>query len=434
MPLSLLEVFLDMRAWVVQVGEPVSFVDGGIRPFQTEMLVNRLVERGHDVLFWSSTFDHLQKRFRFFEERNVALGSRLRYHFLHGSTAYRKNISFGRCRHDLELAEAFLRAASEEAVPDLILCSVPPLRLARRVAEYAHAHGIPFILDVRDTWPDSLLKNLKFPFLQLARWIFRRDLRRTRQIFHRANGITAISIDCLRWGLKRADRRSSRWDKVFPLAYEEPPKTIFHSSGERVAFLRSIRAENAEAVVTCIGRVGSSFDFDLVMQLAKEYGKDSQRRVQFVLAGDGPIQRLLRKKFKELPNLTITGWLDQGELQRILAVTTVGLLPYRPIHCSSIRNKPLDFLAMGIPMVSSLCGDLAELMDRHGFGLPFRSGDGAALHACLEQLLHSPQLRKKMGENGLNVFQEHFTADRICGSFADYLEEFQREQSRCRLP
>jgi glycosyltransferase involved in cell wall biosynthesis len=419
-----------VNIWVVQVGEPVSFVDGGSRPFRSEMLANRLVERGHCVLRWASTFDHLRRVFRFQEAREIALGSTLRYRFLHGPTDYAKSISPRHARHSREIAAQFSLLAPEEALPDLILCALHPVPLALCVTDYAHRHNIPLFLDVRDTWPDSLTKNLKFPWRPLARWIFRGEKRRIQKIFHRADAITAISTECLRWSLGQADRKSHRWDRIFSLAYEEPPREIFASEEQRKNYLRTIDAADAQHIVTCIGRVGSSFDFDLVVRLARHFWREGRRDVRFVLAGEEPVRRLLYKKFPALPNLTVTGWLDQRELYQLLAVTTVGLLPYKDIHCPTIRNKPLDFLSMGVPMLSSLHGELFFLMRQNSFGICFPPKDLAALHALLCRLLQSPNLRESMRENGLRVFRENFLADKVYGEFVAHLEAFHRHRTR----
>ncbi|MDR1436041.1 MAG: glycosyltransferase [Puniceicoccales bacterium] len=412
-----------MNVWIIQMGEPISFLDGDSRPFRTEMLVNRLVERGHSVLHWTSTFDRVRKRFRFRGAREMALGSRLRYRFLNGPTPYGRNVSLGHSQHDRELAEAFVNSAGEEPRPDLIVCSIPPLRLARRASEYAHGHSVPLIVDVRERWPDSFFDSLHFPIRNLFRFIFRSDRRRTKQVLHSASAVVAISDSCLRWALQKADRQRGAWDRVFPLAYEEPPKILFSEDGQRVAYGRRFSIGADDTVLTCLGRVGSSVDFDAFTALAERMADVGRSDIKFVLAGEKPSKGLGRAA--KLPNLIITGWLDRIDLQRLLSMTTVGLLPYaNDVQGPTIRNKVMDFLAMGVPVISSLGGEFGRLMDRYGFGLQFRAGDMDQLVECVERLLRSKALREKMALGAANAFREHFTANRVYGEFAEYLEKF----------
>lgn len=415
-----------MNIWVIQVGEPISFIDGGSRLFRTEMLVNRLVERGHQVLRWTSTFDHMKKNFRFWDRREIELGSHLHYRFLHSNTPYRKNLSLQHARHDREIAMAFDAEASEESTPDLILCCIPPLRLGEVVCTYAHRHNVPLILDIRDIWPDSLLRHLPWYSRWLGEWILGGERRRAKEVLYHANALTSISREGLKWGLRQADRRRRDWDQIFPLAYEEAPKQIFANDDERLQAFDAIGATPADIVVTCIGRVGSAFNLDLVIRLAKDYWQEGHRQIKFVLAGEEPIYGFLQKKYAKLPNLKITGWLNQQQLQQLLAITDIGLLPYRNIHSPTLRNKPLDFFSMGIPILSSLKGEVAFLIRSEEIGLIFRSGDLISLRGALDSLLNDPEKRREMGKRALQIFHDQYAANRVYPAFVDYLEDFQR--------
>jgi glycosyltransferase involved in cell wall biosynthesis len=245
-----------------------------------------------------------------------------------------------------------------------------------------------------------------------------------QQILHRANGIVALSKDDLKWALAKADRKRRHWDAIFPMAYEEPPQKIFADRNGRVDYLKSIGASENQSVVTCIGRVGSAFDFQAIVSLAQSYHSDGRTDVHFVLAGEEPIRRFLQKRFRPAANLSITGWLDQKDLNALLAVTTVGILPYRSIHSPTIRNKPLDFLSMGVPVLSSLGGELAYLIEVHQFGCTFSSDNPHTLRQTLDKLLGDEKLREQMHKNGLRLFYERFSANKIFPAFVDYLEEF----------
>lgn len=413
-----------MRIWVIQEGEPISFVEGSNRLFRTEMLVNRLVDRGHSVLRWSSTFDHLRKTFRFCDGRDIELGTSLRYVFLHGPTAYRKNISLAHFRHNREIQKAFRLRAVDERAPDLILCSIPSLPLAEAATEYARRYHIPLVMDVRDDWPDSFLDNLTF--LRRVFWslVLRKETNRLSQILHHASAITAISSAHLNWALKKADRCAGPWDAVFPIAHEEPPKKIFDGEKQRLKFYGQIGARPDQSLVTCIGRIGSAFDFDLVVKLAKQYLAEGRHDIHFILVGEGPVRRLLKKKCPDLANLTITGWVNQRHLQRILAITDVGLLPYKSIHSPTIRNKPLDFLSMGIPVLSSLRGEVEDLIREYNIGLSYANGNLLDFRKSLDYLLEHGGLRMKMRQQALTVFHGHFSATKIYPAFAEFLENF----------
>lgn len=423
-----------MRIWVIQEGEPISFVDGNNRLFRTEMLVNRLVARGHSVLRWSSTFDYLRKTFRFCDGRDIELGSSLRYLFLHSPTAYKKNISLAHFRHNREIQAAFSLQAVDERVPELIFCSIPSLPLAVAASEYAHRYHVPLVMDVRDDWPDSFLDNQTFLRRMVWRFLLRRENYRLSQILHQASAITAISQAHLNWALRKAGRCHGPWDAVFPIAHEEPPRNFFEDEKQRLNFYGQIGARPDQSLVTCIGRIGSAFDFELVVKLARQYLAENRHDIHFVLVGEGPVRRLLKKKCPDLPNLAITGWVNQRHLQRILAITDVGLLPYKSIHSPTIRNKPLDFLSMGIPVLSSLRGEVEDLIREYNIGLSYANGNLLDFRKSLDYLLEHKRLRMKMKQQALTCFHSLFSATKIYPAFAEFLESFRenwKDDGKC---
>jgi glycosyltransferase involved in cell wall biosynthesis len=388
------------------------------------MLTTRLVERGHSVTIWTSTFDHLRKTFRFCDQRVVVVSSQLRYVFLEAKARYRKSLSWANRRHNQQLAEAFEKMASREQLPDLVLCTIPPLPLAAAVVKYAHRRNVPLIADVRDTWPASFVKNLPPALQWFGHFLLRREWQRAKQILHHAAAIVTVSKYDSRWAFKQADRRRHRWDVIFPLAYEDPPRAAFSTDEAREECLRFIGAEGKKAIVTCVGRVGSAFDFEVVTRLAEHYHRNGRGDIHFVLAGEEPVYRFWAKPCKIPPNLKITGWLDQQRLNAILSLTDIGLLPYRSIHSAAMRNKPLDFLSHGIPMVSSLSGELAQLIERHQLGCTCPEGDVAAFSRAIDELIGDPELRNRVRANALAVFRDQFSAQKVYAGFADYLETF----------
>ncbi|MCD4712908.1 MAG: hypothetical protein K8R73_06455, partial [Clostridiales bacterium] len=49
-----------MNIWLIQTGErlPIQIC---VRKMRTAILTNKLLERGHNILWWASAFEHQQK-------------------------------------------------------------------------------------------------------------------------------------------------------------------------------------------------------------------------------------------------------------------------------------------------------------------------------------------------------------------------------------
>ena len=159
-----------MRVWLVTVGEPLPLDPGSPRLLRAGILAERLWERGHQVVWWTSAFDHTAKRHRCAGVKAIQLRERYHLRLLHGP-GYRRNVSLARLLDHRAVAHEFSRQAIAETPPDIIVASFPTIELSAASTSYGLKRGIPIVLDVRDLWPDIFLNILPAwfrPFGQIA--------------------------------------------------------------------------------------------------------------------------------------------------------------------------------------------------------------------------------------------------------------------------
>lgn len=78
-----------MKIWLLQTGEQLP-IGQGARKLRTELLAEKLIERGHTVTWWTSCFDHLRKKWYFDQDTIFTASPSLTIHALKGM-AYRRN-------------------------------------------------------------------------------------------------------------------------------------------------------------------------------------------------------------------------------------------------------------------------------------------------------------------------------------------------------
>src|SRR5262245_53272534 len=118
-----------MRVWLVTVGEPLPTDGGTDRLLRAGILADLLHQRGHDVTWWTSTFDHVRKRHRFETDTTLDPKPGYRMILLHGA-AYTKDVSLRRIANHRATGRAFSRLAEAEPPPHVVLCSLPTLELS----------------------------------------------------------------------------------------------------------------------------------------------------------------------------------------------------------------------------------------------------------------------------------------------------------------
>src|SRR5678816_2379197 len=192
-----------MKVWIVNVGEPMAVDPGAERKLRMGLIADRLIERGHEVVWWTSSFDHNYKRQRYTSNATVRISESFEIRFLH-ARPYSANISIGRLINHRQLGRAFEFAAQATAGadrPDVIFATMPIVELAAAASSYGKRHDIPVIIDIRDLHPDiylNLVPRVAHPVARLAMTQMYRDLRTS---LHLASGLVAIAPSFLDWGL-----------------------------------------------------------------------------------------------------------------------------------------------------------------------------------------------------------------------------------------
>jgi hypothetical protein len=124
-----------LRIWLITIGEPLPIDGANDRLHRSGMLAILLVSKGHEVVWWTSTFDHARKKQRFNIDTSIEINDCFNIRLLR-SVNYKKNMSINRIINHYMLARKFSKLARLESRPDIILCSFPPIELSVVATRY----------------------------------------------------------------------------------------------------------------------------------------------------------------------------------------------------------------------------------------------------------------------------------------------------------
>ncbi|HVN96734.1 MAG TPA: glycosyltransferase family 4 protein [Syntrophorhabdaceae bacterium] len=413
-----------MDVWVVQIAEPTPLSKNS-RQMRTGILAEKLMQRGHDVLWWISAFDHLRKEWLFRDDTEVTLKHKLRIKAIKGS-GYKKNVSMRRYLDHKLIANKFKRQSGKMPKPDVVIASLPPHDVAYEAAVYARNNHVPIILDVRDTWPDIFLDNVSPGLTKLANAVLRSDFEKTREAMKIASGIVAVSNTFLKWALKYANRDRTVTDKVFYLGAGRSD-CILRDASEEYRILLSTLTD--KFVVTFVGTFSSYHNPSIIIKCARTM---KQKDIVFVLAGDGDNSTQIRKGIRELDNVILPGWLDKNQIDLLLSKSHVGLCPTSK-DVDLFPNKAFSYLSAGLPIVSAFNGDLKDLLAEYEIGFTYHPGDSEGLARYITILYENSDLYRRMSANAKQVFKEIFDADKIYEEYALHIEGVQNAYSTGKL-
>lgn len=132
--------------------------------------------------------------------------------------------------------------------------------------------------------------------------------------------------------------------------------------------------------------------------------------IQFVLVGDGDVKNDLEAMTHEKGLdewVYFTGFQFGEELLEILSTADIAVAPdpKSPFNDVSTMNKVIEFMAMGLPIVSF---DLKETRYSAGEAAVYATpNDEREFARCIIELLDNPDRRQQMGEYGLQRVREH---------------------------
>jgi glycosyltransferase involved in cell wall biosynthesis len=401
-----------LKIWLIQIAEPLPNQKGA-RKMRTSLLSDELKKRGHTVTWWTSAFDHFDKKWIFREDTDLELGERFTVKALKG-IGYKNNFSLFRFIDHRIIASKFEKKACKMERPDIIIASLPSYDMAYRAVRFAKENNVPVLVDIRDEWPDLFLDYVPRKFKRLARIALHGEFKMLTQTVRQADGLIAMMESLLGWGLNYAGRERGWKDGVFYLGYKREV-----DAADSTRLLKMLNGAKERFVVAFIGTFVDNNDPSVIIECAQKLKDEG---ILFVLAGSGELFEKIKMRSSPLSNVLMTGWLNGAEIAALLGHSHIGVCP-TPKDRPALPNKAFAYLSGGLPVVSAFQGDLKEIIEKRRVGLNFAPNDVESLSNCIMRLHNDTALYKEMSGNALRLYSEAFDADRIYVEYADHIEK-----------
>jgi len=330
-----------MRIWIInQYAIPLSQAG----PTRHYTLARELIRKGHHVTIIASSFDHVTRR-----ETRLTSDEISKYEVVEGvpfvwlrTPPYRGN-TLARIWNMLVFASRVWRDACSRIndQPDVIIGSSPHLFGALAAERLAGRYKIPFILEVRDLWPKSLvdLGNVSdhHPVVCLLE-------RVERYLYRKARYIVTLLPSAVDHMVEKGIHRE---------------KVVWLPNGVDFRLVSQYRPPKETSLLTVMyaGAHGLANGLDSILDTAAILEQDGWGdRVRFRLIGDGPEKVRLQQRatiegiqivrFEDpVPKNRIYGLLQEADAF-IVTMRNISLYRY-----GISLNKIYDYLAVGRPIV-----------------------------------------------------------------------------------
>lgn len=415
-----------MKVWLIQRAEPTPHdSNGSQRTMRMGILARMLARAGHNVLWWTSSFDHFNRHHRC--ETDIRLPAETGYEiqYLHGC-GYSRNMSLSRIRDNSLLARRFSDLAEKDPVrPDIILASVPTAELSLAAVQYAKKRNVPVILDIRDLWPDVFFDLIPKVFWPAVRLLSMPMVHKLKRACVGANGIIGLTDAFVDWGVAHAGRSRLNSDRAFPMGYlaaDIPVDRI--EEGKRFWRERGVHSDRKELLVIFLGTFGTGFDFVPLFQAASLL-KSRRAPIKIIMCGAGENTANVQKQAAGLSNVLFPGWVNAEQIKALLELADIGIAPYIESvnYFNNIPNKPAEYLSGGLAIALSLSkGALHDLLIRRECGFSY-DNCSERLAAQLDRLVCNPAQLRTLQHNALLTFKESFDGLAVYNRLIKYMEQ-----------
>lgn len=297
---------------------------------------------------------------------------------------------------------------------DIIVATSPQFFTALSGRTLSFWRRIPWIMEVRDLWPESIKTvgamkdNL---FIRYFEWEEMRCYRSAKTIvvvtdsFKRT--LTARGIDA---------------DKI-KVVKNGVDKELFKPVPKDEALIKELGLEGKK-VIGYIGTHGMAHKLDFILDCAKHMQAKNDCHFLFIGSGAERESLLAKKDSEGIANVTMLDSVPKDQVGRYISILDLSLINLRKsdLFKTVIPSKIFENAAMQIPIIMGVQGEAQEIVEKYEAGICFDPENEDDFIAKLDQILSDPQLYarcRKGGEALAMDFDRKVLASKMLGCMKD---------------
>lgn len=340
---------------------------------------------------------------------------------------YKHNVCIRRYIHDWICSfQAFKTLKGLKNIDAIVAC-IPSVGASFLASRFAKSKDIPFILDLRDAWPDAIPYVLSNPLFRfLAKLAILPDRFFLKQALKSASAIVSMSHDVLNWGIKKI-KATTKPTKVF---YLSTTKDVSLSEKE----IKSYSEKYANLLVRrtfkvfYISRWGRICNPMSLLTVAKKLLEDN---VDFILCGSGDCAEQVQENAKALSNVFLPGFVSEKEGYFLAKHCNCGIVfisaesqDHDKNVVSSFPNKVFFQFMCGMPLINGMSGELSKVVHEKNIGLNFSENNIDEVRTHILALKNNIEACQKMGRNSRRFFEDFGNPEIVYQQYTEFVKGF----------
>jgi glycosyltransferase involved in cell wall biosynthesis len=301
--------------------------------------------------------------------------------------------------------------------PDIILITSPSIFVGISAIILSKVKRVPFILEVRDLWPESAVVtgvlNNKF-LLNILYWLEHKLYKYSKKIVV----LTPAFKDNI-------EKRFPQFIGKINIITNGADFSIMNKNN-KVKNIRDKFSWGNKKVFAYFGAHGVANDLIQVIEVANKMKKNCN--IHFVLIGDGMQKEMLKQKVKEydLLNFQFIDSVPKNEVADYINAIDIGMaiLKKTDTFKTIYPNKVFDYMSCKKPVLVTIDGITRQLITDAHCGL---YSEPENLQEFQNRIKYFANMSTKeldtLGENGYSFVKENFNREKLVIKYIDILRE-----------
>lgn len=288
----------------------------------------------------------------------------------------------------------------------VVIGSSPHLFAALAASIAAAVRRVPFVLEVRDLWPESyegVQGRTGGALVSVMRAL-------ADHLYRRADAIVVLAEGNRGTIETRLDGRATPITYIpNGVALDGPPPTTDREQRRQV-----------ESFVYA-GAHGPANGLDIAVEAARLLADKSVDDARIVLVGDGPAKAQLKASAAGLETIEFRDPLPKQAMPELFASARAGLMLLADVELFQrgvSPNKLFDYLAADLEVIGNVPGMVAKVIDAADAGRSVAPGDPAALAEAILDLARTPTRPTR----GRAYIAQHHDRDRLARRLAGVID------------
>jgi colanic acid biosynthesis glycosyl transferase WcaI len=300
--------------------------------------------------------------------------------------------------------------------PDVIIGTSPHLLVPLAGYLVARLRFRPFVFEVRDLWPESIMavdamkENM---VIRVLRRIAKHLYFHSDRVVTLGNGYKRCINDLYKLPNEAMD--------VIPNGIE----ISRFSPSPRDNEIRKQYGWDGKFVVMYIGLHGMAQGLMNVVNAAEKLAPYPNIQVVFVGEGVEKEQLMASAAERKLTNIQFIGQQPPARIPLYYAACDLGLVSLKsaPLFQEVLPSKMFEYLGMERAMIINMDGDARQLIEQAGAGIFVPPDNPQALADAIVELSKDPARLEKMGKSGREFVVANYQRDQLAANFLQVLQK-----------